>query len=216
MALKAQVESNGYAFLPRHAGVADAALVAAALGVPIAPWDRTTVQQLVPRASSTPNTYSGIFGLGRFPFHTDLAHWLRPPPYLMLRCVRGFDDVPTLLVDGRSIVEAVTIDIVQRAVVRPRRPQSSEMRLLRIWETTDTGHLLRWDEVFLKPASLVGEVAFRKIREHLETVVPVPVALVDAGDTLIVDNWRMLHGRPAISAGREDRRLERVYLGSLN
>ncbi|MER9039245.1 TauD/TfdA family dioxygenase [Mesorhizobium sp. M0924] len=216
MALKAQVESNGYAFLPRHASDLDAAMVAAALGEPIVPWDRSTVQQLVPRASSTPNTYSGIFGLGRFPLHTDLAHWLRPPPYLLLRCVRGFDDVPTLLVDGRSIVEAVTIDIVQRAVVRPRRPQSGEMRLLRLWETSGTGHLLRWDEIFLKPASPVGEVAFRKIREHLERVVPVPVALVDPGDTLIVDNWRMLHGRPAISAGRQDRRLERVYLGRLN
>ena len=36
------------------------------------------------------------------------------------------------------------------------------------------------------------------------------------GDTVIIDNWRMLHGRPAVPEGRRDRHLQRVYLRSLN
>lgn len=48
------------------------------IGTPLIPWDGSLVQELTPRASSTPNTYSGIFGLDRFPFHSDLAHWAEP------------------------------------------------------------------------------------------------------------------------------------------
>lgn len=216
-ALISTLEANGYVFLPRYAGDGDPTSVAAVLGEPIAPWGGTVVQRLVPREVSTPNTYSGLFGLGRFPFHTDLAHWRLPPRYLVLRCVKGYVDVPTLLLDGRSIIDAVTLDILRRSVVRPRRPRSGEMRLLRLWECgTGGGDLLRWDEVFLRPASRVGAFAFGRVREELESATPMEVAMVDAGDTLVIDNWRMLHSRPPVAPGREDRCLDRVYLGRLH
>ena len=216
-ALISMLEADGYAFLPRYAGDDDVTSVAAALGEPIAPWGGTVVQRLVPREISTPNTYSGLFGLGRFPFHTDLAHWRLPPRYLVLRCVKGYVDVPTLLLDGRSIVDAVTLDILRRSVVRPRRPRSGEMRLLRLWQSgADGGDLLRWDEVFLRPASRIGAFAFGRVREELGSATPKQVAMVDAGDTLVIDNWRMLHSRPPVAAGREDRCLDRVYLGRLH
>ena len=49
------------------------------------------VQVLTPRheATTSPNTYSGNFGIHAFPLHTDLAHWFLPPRYLALRCVVG-------------------------------------------------------------------------------------------------------------------------------
>lgn len=174
------------------------------------------VQHLVPRAASTPNNYSGIFGLGPFPFHTDLAHWRWPPRYLLLRCVKGFADMPTLLVDGWNLTNSVSLDVMRRAVVRPRRPQNGEMCFLRLWEYDDAGiGLLRWDEVFLKPASRIGALAYRQMREHLKVVESKAIALIEAGDTLVIDNWRMLHARPAVTAGREHRRLDRVYLGDV-
>jgi alpha-ketoglutarate-dependent taurine dioxygenase len=40
-------------------------------------------------------------------------------------------------------------------------------------------------------------------------------ALARAGDTLLIDNWRMLHARSSIPLGREDRIIERVYLEGL-
>lgn len=216
-ALISTLEADGYAFLPRYAEDADATSVAADLGDPIAPWGGAVIQQLVPREMSTPNTYSGLFGLGHFPFHTDLAHWRVPPRYLVLRCVRGYVDVPTLVLDGRAIIDAVTPDILRRAVVRPRRPCSEQVRLLRLWQEEAGGHdLLRWDEVFLKPASRIGAFAFERILEELGSAAQSQVAMVDAGDTLVVDNWRMLHSRPPVPPGREDRRLERVYLGRLH
>lgn len=182
MSIKAALALDGYVFLPRFEESAEAA--ATRLGEAIMPLEDKIVQQLIPRAISTPNTYSGMFGLNNFPFHTDLAHWQRPPRYFILHCVKGFADVPTLLLDGQSVVESVTADILQRAVVRPRRPQAGSMRPLCLWQAdTGEGALLRWDEVFLKPASRIGELAFNKMREHLKAANPTPVALVDTGLT---------------------------------
>ncbi len=41
----------------------------------------TGVHAIYPRplAECPPNTYSGIYGLGEFPAHTDFAHWYTPP-----------------------------------------------------------------------------------------------------------------------------------------
>jgi hypothetical protein len=49
------------------------------------------VQTLTPKSetNATPNTYSGNYGLGEFPFHTDLAHWSVPPRYVAIRCEVG-------------------------------------------------------------------------------------------------------------------------------
>jgi hypothetical protein len=171
---------------------------------------------LIPRAGATPNTYSGIYGLDRFPFHTDLAHWRRPPRYLLLRCATGYADVPTLLVDGRTIIDAVTLDILARAIFKPRRPRDGALALLRLCEPTDDGHRLRWDDVFLRPASKIGHIADQQVRERLARSEPLSIALARSGDTLLIDNWRMLHARSPILAGREDRKIERVYLEGLH
>lgn len=157
--LARQVELDGYAIFPRIAADRETISVAAALGEPMTPWNDAVTQVLTPRANSTPNTYSGIFGLDRFPFHTDLAHWPRPPRFLLLRCIRGYADVPTLLVDGREIASAVGRDDMSRALMKPRRPRHGEMRMQRLLQTVDDGEIIRWDEVFLRPASPVGSRA---------------------------------------------------------
>jgi hypothetical protein len=180
------------------------------------PWVGGLVQELVPKSSSTPNTYSGIYGLNLFPFHTDLATWRQPPRYLLLRCIRGYAAVPTLLVDGRILADAVTPDILMRAIFKPRRPRDGALSLLRLYEPVDDGQRLRWDGVFLKPASKAGEIADVRVREWLARCQPLSIALTRADDTLVIDNWRMLHARSPIPAGREDRKLERVYLRELN
>src|SRR5277367_4742269 len=56
------------------------------------------VQSLRPRDTiHATNHYSGHFGFGSFPLHTDLAHWAIPPRYLFLRCKVGTPDVFTEL-----------------------------------------------------------------------------------------------------------------------
>jgi hypothetical protein len=42
------------------------------------------------------------------------------------------------------------------------------------------------------------------------------IAFGDPGDTLIVDNWRCLHGRSDVPDEAMDRHLERVYLSEIH
>lgn len=215
-ALEEEITWHGYAFINEYCPGADTVSIANTLGKTLTPWEGSLVQDLIPRATATPNTYSGIYGLNRFPFHTDLAHWRLPPRYLMLRCVTGYTDVPTLLLDGRIIFDAVTLDLLTRAVFKPRRPRDGELALLRLCEPTDDGYCFRWDEVFLKPASRIGDIADQCVRELLPRCEPLSLALVRAGDTLLIDNWRMLHARSPIPSECKDRKIQRVYLENLH
>lgn len=213
--IRGRVADRGYVFIREHVADLDTPTLARTLGPPITPWAGRLVQQLIPRVSSTPNTYSGIYGLDRFPFHTDLAHWRCPPRYLLLRCIKGYSDVPTFLIDGESVIQAVTLDIMTRAIVKPRRPRNGTIHLMRLCEQVEVGRRVRWDEKFLRPASRIGETASQQVRTILSTAEVFSCALARAGDTLLIDNWRMLHARSSIPLGREDRIIERVYLEGL-
>lgn len=214
--VREQVYQNGFAFVQRLSPQACTLEVAASLGEPSQFGVEHIVQRLVPLSTSTPNTYSGNYGLERFPLHTDLAHWCVPPRYLMLRCIKGYVEVPTLVLDGNKVISAVGREILCRAVVRPRRPKATEVRLLRLLGNGPDGEILRWDKLFLKPASRIGEFAFANVRECIDSITPTMATLVEEGDTMVIDNWRMLHGRSPVLDAHRDRHLKRVYLRNLN
>jgi L-asparagine oxygenase len=211
-----EISAFGYAYFREHLADNSTIEVARKFGTPTSPWVGEVVQRLVPRKTSTPNTYSGNYGFGAFPFHTDLAMLPRPPRYLLLRCVRGFEDVPTLLIDGIAPVDSDLRNLLLRAVVKGRRPREGRVTLLRLREESDQGVILRWDNLFLRPASKLGGLAIEKFSEMLAGKLPVSIALVRRGDTLLVDNWRMLHSRSRILGKHQGRIIERVYLESLN
>jgi hypothetical protein len=96
--------------------------------------------------------------------------------------------------------------------VKPRRPRAGKIRLLRLLESSAEGDITRWDEVYLRPASQIGKVVSEAVSAHIKAAVPMPIVMVDEGDVLILDNWRMLHSRPAIPDDRRDRCLHRIYL----
>lgn len=210
--LRTEVLTQGYAVMKRYAPGARTHEVAVSIGTPIEPWPGAIVQRLVPRRASTPNTYSGIFGMGLFPFHTDLAHWPIPPRFLLLRCLKGYPEIPTLLFDGMIATATIGADTLSRAVVTSRRPVAGEMRLLRILDRREGKIAIRWDEVFLKPASRIGKQVFDDMCALIASQKPKPVALIDDGDTAVIDNWRMLHARPAVLSRHRGRHIERVYL----
>lgn len=215
--LKSQLAAAGFVLLNSYRPGADVVAVAEELGETLTPWEGGLVQTLTPREKGDPNTYSGNFGLGAFPFHTDLAHWRIPPRYLLLRCITGYPDVPTSLVDGNILVDAVSRAVLARAIFKPRRPRAGAYALLRLLEDTADGrHMLRWDELFLQPGSRVGDRTDILVREWLSACQPISVALSQPDDTLIIDNWRMLHARSSVLPGREDRAIQRVYLRGLN
>ena len=213
--IREEVDVYGFAFRQSYRSNLSTLEVACALGEPLVPWEGRQIQKLVPRATSEPNTYSGVYGLNQFPFHTDLANWQMPPRYLILRCVKGYRDLPTILIDGHCMVESIGANFLQRAIVRPRRPKEGRFRLLQIYDAVGVDRRIRWDEVFLEPANEFAVMARNTIRDWLAESSPKSIALAQENDTLILDNWRILHARSPIMPNQLDREIERVYLRTM-
>lgn len=178
-----------------------------------------TVQTLTPQnhAEAPPNTYSGNFGTAEFPLHTDLAHWAVPPRYLALRCIQGSDKVATRLLDGQILPREFGAEALRMALVQPRRPMRNGRQLLRLLERTDNVGIfrIRWDSLYLKPATNLSSEIFARVSSFLATIEPQEFVLRERGDTLIIDNWRWLHGRSSAAADSHSRHIDRAYLGSL-
>jgi alpha-ketoglutarate-dependent taurine dioxygenase len=206
---------DGFAFLPGYYPNSDAAEVAADLGRPVALGRGSPVHDLSPRTrdETTSNTYSGLYGLGAFPYHTDLAHWANPPRYLLLRALIGYAEVPTMLVDSQQILAVVGERPLHRALMKPRRRRRRVATpLLRIYETRGNDKLVRWDETFVRPVSDAGEIGTQLFAKALIHARSAEIKLIKNGDSLIVDNWRMLHARGPVPDRCRDRTLQRVYM----
>src|SRR4051812_36953265 len=102
-----EVLRNGFAFLPQFRRAESTSRILSHLGEVERLPDVDEVQRFTPKLASVapPNIYSGTFGLGAFPLHTDLAHWHVPPRYFALRCVRGSPHVKTTMFDGHVLME---------------------------------------------------------------------------------------------------------------
>ena len=180
--------------------------------------DIPTVQTLMPRCETTAslNEYSGTFGLNEFPFHSDLAHWVRPPRYLMLRCLNGSPTVATKVLNSSILTSVLGTKTLRKALARPRRVNpTTALCLLPLAFSVGGVDGLRWDPLFLVPMNSVA----RRVAELMHTQVwqfSEHLTLVKRGDTLIIDNWRVLHGRSEVARLDIDRRVERVYLSELH
>lgn len=209
---------DGYAVLRGHLPDVSTEVAVASLGDVLAIPGATRVQVLRPRekADSPPNIYSGQFGKSDFPMHTDLAHWYVPPKYFVLRCVVGAPDVATRLLDGSGIIVQFGVDTLYRTLLQPRRPSNGNRPLLRMLNSTDVGeHQLRWDSLFVQPATESSSKTVRAVSEFIDAQLETQIYLTNPGDTLVIDNWRMLHGRSAVPPTAASRHIERAYLRSL-
>ena len=73
--------------------------------------------------------------------------------------------------------------------------------------------IFRWDEVFLKPASDAGKVGFKALKSAIDQQHPQVLYLMNKGHGIVIDNWRMLHGRSAVQEREQERMIYRAYLG---
>ena len=211
-----KLASDGYAvvngFLPEITGVKAFSVWGEVIRLP----GVAEVQQLIPRhtQNAPPNTYSGNFGVQSFPLHTDLAHWFLPPRYFALRCVVGSSFVSTTLVDVKDLISVVGRTNLMRGLVRPRRPLKGSRPLLRLLSRcVDGRELFRWDSLFIVSATNESQRICESVVKGLASIEREEVFLENPGDTLILDNWRMLHGRSQVSSGDAARKIERAYFG---
>jgi L-asparagine oxygenase len=176
-----------------------------------------TVQCLKPRQVGEvgQNQYSGHYGLGAFPLHTDLAHWAVPPRYFLLRCVVGADDVFTHVLPWTRVAESVGVDALRKAVFGVRKHRIGSSGLLRALSRQDGADIFRWDPLFIKPLNHHAQTIASAMLDSPWRNEVVKISLNQPGDTLVVDNWRMLHGRGEVRPQSKTRHIDRAYLSEV-
>jgi L-asparagine oxygenase len=176
-----------------------------------------SIQSLRPREASEvgQNQYSGHYGLGAFPLHSDLAHWAIPPRYLLLRCAVGSNDVFTHILPWKPIVEVLGQDVLRKAVLTARTRRIGCSSLVRALSNHLQTEVLRWDPIFLRPLNQHARSLASVMFDPAWSRAAVMILLSQPGDTLVVDNWRILHGRSAVPAHSRSRHVDRVYLSEV-
>lgn len=145
---------------------------------------------------------SGTYGRGAFPWHTDGAISSHPPRWLVLRPMEVSEATATeLLRPTLALRERL------RRTVLIARDHANRTRYLPALMPTNDGHRLRWDPRTCKPLSTSAAI-------DLDGATPSVVIRWELGRTLVIDNHRVLHRRPAVAAAAR-RVLERTYVWSL-
>lgn len=179
-----------------------------------------SVQSIIPHdiSEAPPNTYSGNFGIAEFPLHTDLAHWAIPPRYLALRCIHGAGSVATKVLDGWVVTDHFRTDLLRTILVQPRRPMRNGKQLLQLLERAEStdSFRLRWDTIYLRPATTHSAELFANVSAFISRIQSPEFVLLERGDTLIIDNWRCLHGRTSAHDNARTRQIDRAYLRSIS
>jgi L-asparagine oxygenase len=212
--INSQLAASGYVFIPSFMPEMETVESFLNLGKITQLSNIEIKQTLIPteRQNSTINTYSGNYGLSEFPLHTDLAHWAIPPRYFALRCVIGAENVATNLLDAKDIISALGRNTLKRTLLQPRRYIEGRKSLLKLIDSTASGEeFFRWDTLFINPINDYGAKVFEEVKDFINNHKNIQLFLTQPGDTLIIDNWKMLHGRSLIDQKSLARKIERVY-----
>jgi L-asparagine oxygenase len=208
--LRQRLQSDGFANLGVIDPTRSLSDVASGIATSIsaAVVDATEQLEVSPRGAKGQNTYGGNYGLDALPFHTDLAHWHRPPRYVLLRSKVGSKVVHTRLIHRRDLEPSISASLIKRAMFSPRRRLEGKMYLLHML----TDQLFRWDELFLEPKNQPAIEVRQRMLHLLPRIEATNIALEQPGHTLLVDNWHAMHGRGPVPATETARRIERLYL----
>jgi alpha-ketoglutarate-dependent taurine dioxygenase len=151
---------------------------------------------------------SATHGRGPFPLHTDGAHHLHPPRFVLMR--------------ARSATPCDTsiclLDALWRAPERIAALSHAH------WLVTDGlagfyaplimagGTGVRWDPCCMRPASKSGVASIATMDALISTSTAVRLKW-QSNSGVLIDNWRVLHGRGDASA-TPSRAIERIMVAS--
>lgn len=184
--------------------------IAEALGRRVPGRAGSTEETLVPRtaAEAHPKSLSARYGLDALPFHTELSHRPRPCRYLLLGCLDpGSPGAVTLMLDWRGLGFSVDeLDLLASAPILARSGRRSFYTTL----LSAGRSFLRWDPGCLEAVDPRGRSALELVERRLADGRPVSHRW-RRGDILLIDNWRVLHGRGR-SGPASGRRLARILI----
>ncbi|MGC5841706.1 TauD/TfdA family dioxygenase [Mesorhizobium abyssinicae] len=184
------------------------------IGAQLGPFARgrtkSVAEVLLPqeRHNAHPRSLSARFGTGQLPFHAELSHRSKPCRYLVLGCVDpGTSISATLLIDWHRLgLTEQEVELLESApvLVRTGRRSFYSTMLPRSHE------YLRFDPGCIQAVDARGNVALSILEERIGSAMPYRHDW-RKGDILLIDNWRVLHGREATEMNT-NRKLARVLI----
>ncbi|WP_352794918.1 TauD/TfdA family dioxygenase [Mesorhizobium sp. M0243] len=155
-----------------------------------------------------PRSLSARYGLNALPFHAELSHRPRPCRYLLLGCIEpGSPSAVTMLLDWRTLgFSPDELHLLEGAPILVRTGRRSFYSTI----LSPDRAFLRYDPGCLEAVDERGQAALRLV-EHRLTGGSPEVHRWRQGDILVIDNWRVLHGRGPTDQG-SGRRLARVLI----
>lgn len=157
------------------------------------------------------NTLSSRYGMGEFPFHTDVAHWKKPASYVLLYCEHvGAGHRPTQLIDthawsiSTSLRHSLTCELWKSGYLSPM--------LCTVGSDVNGDLSIRYDLGCMRPIGTKSH----KLKKQLGVLVlsSEKVAINwTCGLLVLIDNTRLLHARGQASVPDTDRVIIRVLVG---
>jgi alpha-ketoglutarate-dependent taurine dioxygenase len=156
-----------------------------------------------------PNSLSRKYSLGEFPCHSDTAHWLTPCRFVILACLSpGAAGRQTLLLDtNRLPLDRNQKDLLHRAQFRIENGRNSFFGKI----LSKGRSFIRYDPGCMVPLGSEGECAM-DVLSKMHWLSRIEEIRWTQGQVLIIDNWRVLHGRAAAQCSDQDRILLRVLV----
>jgi hypothetical protein len=168
--------------------------IADLLGDSVAGRAGQKIESLTPtqQARAHAKSLSVVHGLGSFPMHTDGAHRLQPPRFVVLVCASpGTSPVPTTLLRFRDLQvnasERARFEAEPFLVLNGRRSFYSTI-------CSRFRPFIRLDEGCMVPQGAESEATIKLIA-HRAREVGFTAVHWRTGDVLVIDNWNVLHGR---------------------
>jgi hypothetical protein len=208
---RASLDRHGWVSVPAPAGVD---LRAVADGLHLGGLHRSVIERVSPKPAdqARAGTMSARYGMGAFPLHTERAHWPIPPRYVLLRSIGAESDRPTLLWDSRRVTGVAEPSArLQRAawIVAGRDGPFVTSVFSAAGEPNRS--CFRYDALCMTPAGEGAAEVAEILETHLDPDGALPYRWVP-GRVLIIDNWRVLHGRGLSSDDDQGRVLERLVV----
>lgn len=171
------------------------------LGTPMVGRKREVIETLAPRGRTEAhgNSLSAMHGMAAFPLHTDGAHRVNPPRYVVLACRdAGKSSTPTVLARFNDLpLSGEDRTALGNAPFLVRNSRRSFYTTV----CDESDKLVRYDRGCMVPVGEAGETAAVALDQALQQV-PRHEFHWKEGDVLVIDNWQVLHGR-----GQDDGRV---------
>jgi len=170
---------------------------------------------LTPKDENTAfkGTFSYDHGFGEFPLHTDTAFLKRPVRYLLLHMV---DKSPcdTTIIPVKKVLENLSeyeMDVLKRAIYIVKTHKEQFYTSISFKEGSIEG--FKYDPSCIFPFNKSAKEIEPKLKRIISEINLLDIKWT-GNKTIILDNWKNLHGRKAVGNNYE-RKLKRIYINLL-